>query len=109
MRGLAPFRGQTPHTLMEIIKMTKLFRLISFLEGLSFVLLLFFAMPMKYAMADPRFVKMLGMPHGVLFLLYIILSVSVAIEREWGFKTSALVLLASVVPFGTFYADRKLF
>ena len=86
----------------------KLFRLISFLEGLSFILLLFFAMPMKYVAGNPSFVKLFGMPHGVLFLLYIMLAISVSIEKEWGIKTSLLVLLASVVPFGTFYMDKKL-
>lgn len=86
----------------------KLFRLISFLEGLSFILLLFFAMPMKYMAGNPSFVKLLGMPHGVLFLLYIMLAISLSIEKEWGVKISLLVLLASVVPFGTFYMDKKL-
>ena len=87
----------------------KLFRLISFLEGVSFILLLFFAMPMKYMMGNASFVKMLGMPHGILFLLYVMLAISLTIEKEWGLKKFILVFLASVVPFGTFYADKKLF
>ena len=53
----------------------KLFRLIAFLEGISYILLLFIAVPIKYLADDPTYVKLLGMPHGVLFMAYIILSI----------------------------------
>ena len=54
--------------------MINLFRLIALLEGVSYILLLFFAMPIKYLLDDPTYVKLLGMPHGILFIIYIIFS-----------------------------------
>ena len=84
-----------------------LFRVISFLEGLSFVLLLFFAMPMKYFGQQDIFVKLLGMPHGILFLIYIFYSLLLAFRLKWGFRSTLEILLASVIPFGTFYVDHK--
>ena len=52
--------------------MIKLFRLITLLEGISYLLLLFVAVPLKYLLGDETYVKLLGMPHGVLFIAYII-------------------------------------
>ena len=85
----------------------KLFRLIAFLEGLSYLLLLFVAVPIKYTLADPTYVKLLGMPHGILFVAYIGFALFMKAERNWNFKTLLLVLIASVLPFGTFYIDKK--
>lgn len=84
-------------------------RLIGFLEGLSFIVLLFIAMPLKYVLGMPQMVKMVGMAHGVLFLLYILYVIMATIELKWSFKKAFLAFLASLVPFGTFYADVKLF
>ena len=88
--------------------MKQCFRVISMLEGLSFVFLLFLAVPLKYLGGQDFLVKMLGMPHGVLFLVYLLLAVVVAMDEEWSLKTSCLVFFASVVPFATFYVDHKL-
>ena len=88
--------------------MKSFFRVVGFLEGLSFILLLFVAMPIKYIGGNNSFVKMLGMPHGLLFVAYVFLAIFLAIEEEWGFKNSFLVLIASVIPFGTFYVDHKI-
>ena len=52
--------------------MLKLFRVIAFFEGISYILLLFIAVPIKYIFDDPTYVKLLGMPHGILFMIYII-------------------------------------
>ena len=54
--------------------MLKLFRVIAFFEGVSYILLLFIAVPIKYGFDDPTYVKLLGMPHGILFMIYIIFS-----------------------------------
>jgi integral membrane protein len=54
-------------------------------------------------------VRVVGMAHGLLFVLYVLLVIQVKIEYGWSFKKMALALLASVVPFGTFWADAKLF
>ncbi|GAA0745398.1 MULTISPECIES: DUF3817 domain-containing protein [Gaetbulibacter] len=83
------------------------FRIVAFLEGLSYILLLFIATPIKYLADDPQYVKLLGMPHGLLFIAYIILAIMVGSEMNWSKKTSAIVLVASIIPFGTFYIEKK--
>ena len=85
----------------------KLFRFVAFLEGLSYLLLLFIAVPIKYTLGDPTLVKVLGMPHGILFVAYIGFSLFMKFQQNWNFKTLVLVLIASVLPFGTFYIDKK--
>jgi len=85
----------------------KLFRLIAFLEGVSYLLLLFIAVPVKYVLGDPGYVKLLGMPHGILFMAYLGFAFYFKQEQKWNMKTFALVLFGSVMPFGTFYVDKK--
>jgi len=89
--------------------MTRLFKIVALLEGTSLLLLLFFAMPMKYMLDQPIFVKVIGMAHGVLFIGYIILAVILKFEQAWSWKKFAIICLASIVPFGTFYIERKYF
>ena len=86
-----------------------IFRIVAFLEGLSYILLLFIATPIKYLADDPQYVKMLGMPHGLLFMLYIILAFMLKKENDWFKDNFKMVLLASIIPFGTFYLDHKYF
>ena len=83
------------------------FRLVAFLEGLSYILLLGVAVPIKYLNNDPQFVKLLGMPHGLLFIGYIVLAIWLRPNYKWNNSTFFMVLLASLIPFGTFYIDRK--
>ena len=85
----------------------KLFRLIAFLEGISYILLLFIAVPIKYLADDPTYVKLLGMPHGVLFMAYIILSIYGKKKYEWNNLEFFIIGTASLIPFGTFYVDKK--
>ena len=87
--------------------MKTFFRVVSFLEGTSYLLLLFIAVPIKYWMNDPQYVKLLGMPHGLLFVAYIVLAFLIKPELKWNTKTFGIVLLASILPFGTFYVDNK--
>ena len=89
--------------------MIKAFRLISFFEGISYLLLLFVAVPIKYSQGDESYVKMLGMPHGILFIGYIFLAILIQKQMKWNLKTFGVVALASVIPFGTFYIDKKYF
>ena len=84
-----------------------LFRVVSFLEGTSYLLLLFVAVPIKYWMNDPQYVKLLGMPHGLLFVTYLVIAFLIKSELKWNNKTLGVVILASVIPFGTFYVDKK--
>lgn len=87
--------------------MTLIFRIIGFLEGISYVLLMGVGVPLKYFSNDPSWIKALGMPHGLLFVGYVILAFLIKDDQKWGFKTFGLVCFASVIPFGTFYVDRK--
>jgi integral membrane protein len=84
-------------------------RIIGFLEGLSLLVLIFIAVPLKYYAGNPAIVKALGPVHGALFLLFIFNALSVGVEQKWPFKTITWkVLLACIVPFGTFYIDHKI-
>ncbi len=83
-------------------------RLIAFFEGLSLLILVFITVPMKYVWGNPIGSELIGPIHGVLFIVYVILTFSVASDQQWKFfKTTWLVLLASFIPFGTFYIDSK--
>jgi integral membrane protein len=83
------------------------FRIISYLEGISYLLLLGIGVPLKYLAEDPSWVKSLGMPHGLLFVAYIFLAIVIRQLKNWDAKTMVIVLLASIIPFGTFYVDKK--
>jgi integral membrane protein len=88
-------------------KTLKIFRVIAFLEGLSYILLLFVAVPLKYFYGDPQYVKLLGMPHGLLFIAYIVMAIWFWNDFKWSKRILYLVLLAAIIPFGTFYIDKK--
>lgn len=90
-----------------MLKLLPVFRIVALLEGVSYILLLFIATPIKYLTNDPQYVKMLGMPHGVLFMAYIVFAVLISSSLKWTSKTLWIVLLASIIPFGTFYIDKK--
>jgi integral membrane protein len=84
-------------------------RLYAFLEGVSLLVLVFIAMPVKYLMQDPTWVQVIGPIHGALFLLFVFGAITVGVEEKWKFwKTTWIVLLASFIPFGTFYIDWKI-
>jgi integral membrane protein len=89
--------------------MNLIFKKIAFWEGMSLLLLLFFAMPMKYFFAMPVFVKIIGMAHGVLFIVYVVIASLLFFKYKWKTLKFAIVLLASLIPFGTFYIERKYF
>jgi integral membrane protein len=84
-------------------------RLSGLLEGISFILLLAIAMPLKYWAGMPEYVRYIGMAHGVLFIWYIISVVLVRDQYRLSNRHTAVALLASLLPFGTFYADKKIF
>lgn len=84
------------------------FRWVAFLEGLSFVLLLFVAMPLKYWAGLPLAVRIVGSIHGLLFVLFIAALFRAALERSWPAQRWGLALFSSLVPFGTFVFDRSL-
>lgn len=81
----------------------------SLLEGISFLLLLLIAMPLKYFADMPQMVKVVGMAHGVLFIWYVLAVLVAKAEFNMSNKHTALALVASLLPLGTFYADARLF
>jgi integral membrane protein len=86
----------------------RVFRMIALAEGVSFLTLLFIAMPMKYFMGMPEVVRVVGAIHGVLFLLYVGLLARIHFAQRWPFMFSLYALIASVVPIGTFMLDKQL-
>ena len=87
--------------------MKNIFRIVSFLEGVSYLLLLFIATPIKYLQGNPEYVKLLGMPHGILFMLYVVFAIVIQKQMKWNLKNMIIVLICAIVPFGTFYVDKK--
>ncbi len=84
------------------------FRLIALLEGLSFLLLLLIAMPLKYYANIPEFVKYVGWVHGLLFVLYLLGLIHVKFANNWSLIRLIIAFMASLIPFGTFLLDKKL-
>ncbi|WP_456315334.1 DUF3817 domain-containing protein [Pseudomonas shirazensis] len=83
--------------------------MIGFLEGTSLLTLLFVAVPLKYVFGEPFLTKIMGTIHGALFLLFVFNTLSVGVEQNWKFKeTTWKVLLACIIPFGTFYIDARI-
>ena len=83
-------------------------RIIAFLEGCSY-LLLGFTMILKYKFAMPQPNYVVGLAHGILFVLYIVLLLQVSFLHRWNLVKMVMAFIASLVPFGTFYADKVLF
>ncbi len=87
--------------------MIKIFKVIALCEGVSALLLFLFAMPMKYVFENPAYIRPIGMAHGVLFTVYIVMAIMLKIEQNWDWKKFGIVCLGSIVPGGTFYVDKK--
>jgi len=83
------------------------FRIIALLEGVSYILLMTIGLYFKYLLNDDTYVKLLGMPHGILFMLYILIAFLLRKQEQWSFINFVIILFASLIPFGTFYIDRK--
>lgn len=84
-------------------------RLLSFLEGGSLLFLVFIAVPLKYIWEIPEGSQFIGPIHGALFLLFVLSTLNVSIEQNWKFRTTTWkVLLACIIPFGTFYIDHTI-
>ncbi|MCB9261958.1 MAG: DUF3817 domain-containing protein [Flavobacteriales bacterium] len=83
------------------------FRILAYLEGISFILLLFIATPLKHFADEPKYVKMLGMPHGLLFVAYIFMALYLKSEYTWDKTKTKWILLASIIPFAFLLIDKK--
>lgn len=84
------------------------FKWTAYAEGASFLVLLGIAMPLKYVFGLPLAVRVVGMLHGLLFVLYALLVLEALGAGRFTFRTAALAMLASVLPFGPFVFERKL-
>lgn len=92
---------------MTLDQQVKVFRWISILEGTSFLVLLLIAMPLKYIWNSPEMVQVVGMFHGILFVLYIFGALWLYKALQWRFKTLFIICMSSVLPLGPFYVEKK--
>ena len=90
------------------IKIINHLRLVGFIEGLSYIVLLFISMPLKYLANLPQAVKVNGWLHGVLFVWFLVALLAAWIHQKWSFKKVFIAGLASFIPFGTFWFDKQL-
>lgn len=91
----------------QLEKLVKTFKWVSTSEAISFLVLLGIAMPLKYVWNEPQMVQVVGMAHGVLFLLYIAGVVFISQKFNWSVKKLAIAVLCSVIPMGPFYVERN--
>lgn len=84
------------------------FRIVSMVEGISFLLLLFVAMPAKYYWGIPEATKLVGMTHGLLFLAYVAMAVSIGPRHGWSEGRTFMVVLLGMLPFGCFVVEHRL-
>jgi integral membrane protein len=80
-------------------------RVTGWAEGISFLLLLGVAMPLKYLAGYPGAVRIVGMAHGVLFILYVLVALQAARAHRWDWRRTGWVLLASLLPAGPFLVE----
>jgi integral membrane protein len=83
-------------------------RVVAILEGISLLVLLFIAMPLKYHYGMPEVVTMAGRTHGALFLIFCGVLMVVSQRKAWSERFSFMVLLSSMIPFATFVMDRRI-
>lgn len=87
----------------------KSLRYLALLEGISLLLLVLVAMPLKYLYERPEAVEIVGMAHGILFIGYSLLLLLIGLRRKCSWATLAICFIAAFIPGGTFYADHRYF
>jgi len=88
--------------------MLKVFRMLSLIEGLSLVILLFIAMPAKYYFGISGVVPIAGITHGSLWLTYVVMSLMVSHQQKWSVSFWLVTLLVSVMPFACVWLEKRL-
>jgi len=91
----------------QMLNQVRILRFIGISEGISFLVLLLIAMPLKYYMGLPLAVKYVGWAHGGLFIAYIGIVLASIKIMKWSFFQVLLELAGSLIPFGTFFLDRS--
>ena len=97
-----------PAILMNMRNPVQQLRVVALLEGVSFLVLLFIAMPLKYMANLPAAVKWAGWIHGVLFMILCLLLLHCALAAKWSWRRAMLIFFAALVPFGPFLIDRRM-
>lgn len=92
---------------MSLENQVKTFKWISILEGISFLVLLLIAMPLKYIWNAPEMVRLVGAAHGFLFIAYIMGALFLFKPLRWDLKTLLIICVSSVLPLGPFYVEKK--
>jgi integral membrane protein len=87
--------------------MKKHLRWLGWAEGTSFLVLLLIAMPLKYIWGKPLAVSIVGMAHGILFILYFLSASEAATDYRWSLKVRLYAYLAAIMPLGTFVFEKK--
>lgn len=87
---------------------TARFRFVSMAEGVSYALLVFFAMPLKYGFDLPQAVRVIGMAHGLLFIAFVITLLLTTRARGWSLGRPAVLFAASLVPLGAIWIERSM-
>jgi len=83
-------------------------RRIAFIEAISYLVLLFIAMPLKYIAGYPAAVRVVGMAHGILFVIFCFSLLQTMIVAKWSLGRCALIFIASIIPFGPWLIDRRM-
>ena len=96
--------------MVPLMKNTPLgrFRVIGIIEGISYLVLLGIAMPLKYFLDMPAAVKIAGSLHGLFFVLYILALAHVTLKNRWSILRVIGAFIASLLPFGNFVLDARL-
>lgn len=92
----------------QVMMNIKALRVISIMEGISFLLLLGVAMPLKYMWSNDMLIRPIGMAHGVLFLVFLVVLLVVCQKEKWSLSMFVMGLVASLLPFAPFLFDMKL-
>lgn len=80
--------------------------LVGHIEGISYLVLLFISMPLKYVFGYPVATQIMGTIHGILFCAYVYFLIESWAKLKWKFLTVAVLFILSLIPFGTFF-QRK--
>ena len=83
------------------------YRVMAWIVGVLLVTLVFVGMPLKYLADIPEVVSVVGFTHGMLYLVYLATALDLAIRRRWRLPKVLLVFAAGLVPFLTFYVERR--
>lgn len=92
----------------ELLKQLRIFRIVAITEGISFLVLLLIAMPLKYVLDIPEPVSVLGWVHGILFMIFIFFAIVIFTIFEKEFMWLVKALLSSLIPFGPFILGKEL-